>query len=576
MPDTLFSSEIAKATLLQAEGDHEAALRALREAADCATLEFGGDDKRVAAALEQQVGLLRSLGRHRQADDALEHATAIRLKNTRRAGRALEAEQKYAEAESLFRDALEISERAYGPDHRETATCLDNLATCLRKQGRYVDAVTACSKGLAIREAVLGKRHAHTAASACNLGFLYRTIGRYDEAQTLLSHSLAIREQTLGDDHPYVAESLDRLAGLCRDLGRYEEAAQFCERALRIRRETLGDDHPLTAASLNNLALSREERIGDLPAHALDDEAEATTSSSELSGAPESDAAPANGSVSPQKAARGKRRERRAAAGRPTRTIIVVALGLLLGIAGSGVAFWFVPAAGVVMAIGVMLVGVGSLLQVISFESLLLKASRFLRRAFVRESDSARDRVFLGELDESHDLRLGSDASRQVLTRRHARTLARLEHADLDHVSVITLAAAEELGRHRGNLRLNGIKAVRSKLARPLGDHAGCLQLNGATLVTPAAVAHLARHTGDLHLNGLTEITPEHAEHLAHHTGVLQLNGLRTLDEEAAGWLLRHKGRVTLLGLRLVSRQTVKLLRASPAIELPPELGEGI
>jgi len=576
MPDTLFSSEIAKATLLQAEGDHEAALRALREAADCAILEFGGDDKRVAAALEQQVGLLRSLGRHRQADDALERATAIRLKSTRRAGRALEAEQKYAEAESLFRDALTISERAYGPDHRETATCLDNLATCLRKQGRYVDAVTACSKALAVREATLGKKHPHTAASTCNLGFLYRTIGRYDEAQTLLSHSLAIREQTLGDDHPYVAESLDRLAGLCRDLGRYDEAAQFCERALRIRRETLGDDHPLTAASLNNLALSREERIGDIPAHARHRDEEAAASSSEPSVAPERDTVPANGHVSSQKATRGKRRDARAAGGRSTRTVILVAAGLLLGITGSAVAFWLVPAAGVVMAVGVMLVGIGSLLQLISFESLLRKAGGFLRRTFVRESDSARDRVFLGELNDSHDLRLGTDASRQVLTSRHAKTLARLDHVDLDHVSVVTLAAAEVLGRHRGTLRLNGIKAVRSKLARPLGDHAGCLQLNGATLVTPAAVAHLARHTGDLHLNGLTEITPEHAEHLAHHTGVLQLNGLRTLDEEAAGWLLRHKGRVTLLGLRLVSRQTVKLLRASPAIELPPELGEGI
>ena len=59
MPDTLFSSQIARATLLQAEGDNEAALQSLREAADRATAEFGGDDKRVAAALEQQVTVLR-------------------------------------------------------------------------------------------------------------------------------------------------------------------------------------------------------------------------------------------------------------------------------------------------------------------------------------------------------------------------------------------------------------------------------------------------------------------------------------------------------------------------------------
>ncbi len=94
--------------------------------------------------------------------------------------------------------------------------------------------------------------------------------------------------------------------------------------------------------------------------------------------------------------------------------------------------------------------------------------------------------------------------------------------------------------------------------------------------MTPAATAYLCRHTGDLQLNALTEITTEHAEHFAHHTGVLQLNGLRTLDEEAASWLLRHKGRLSLLGLRLVSRQTVKLLRTNPAVQLPEALGEGI
>jgi len=564
MPDTLFSSEIAKATLLQADGDHEAALRSLREAADRAVAEFGEDDTRVAAAFEQQVVVLRALGRYRQADDALEHATTIRLKTTRRSGRALEAEQKYAEAERLYRDALDISERAYGPEHRETATCLDNLATCLRKQGRYVDAVTFCSRSLAIREAVLGAKHAHTAASACNLGFLYRTLGRYDEAQDLLGRSLSVREQTLGEHHPYVAESLDRLAGLCRDLGRYDEAAQLCERAVRIRREALGDDHPLTAASLNNLALSREERL------------DVAGTFRQQPRADEHDTLPANGKVDHQPPKPAERRRLEAGTGRPQRVSLLSVLGLVLGIAGAAIAFWLLPIAGIALAVAVILVGGASLLQLISFESMLLNAGRFMRQRLVRESASARDRVYLGELGDSQSLKLGTDAARNVLTGRHAKALALLDHVDLDHVSVVTLAAAEELGRHRGTLRLNGIKAVRSKLARPLGDHAGCLQLNAATLVTPAAAAYLCRHAGDLQLNALTEITTEHAEHFAHHKGVLQLNGLRTLDEESASWLLRHEGRLSLLGLRLVSHQTAKLLRTNAAVQLPEELGEGI
>jgi tetratricopeptide (TPR) repeat protein len=574
MPSTLYSSQIARATLLQAEGDHEAALQSLQEAANHAVAEYGSDDNRLAVVLEQQVTVLRALGRHRQAEDVLQQATGVRMKNARQSGRALEAQQKYDEAEQLFREALAIGERVYGPGHRETATCLDNLATCLRKQGRYVDAVTFCARSMEIREAVLGKKHAHTASSYSNLGFLYRTLGRYEEAQTLLAQSLAVRERSLGENHPYVAESLDRLAGLCRDLGRYDEAARLCERGLQIRRETLGNDHPLTAASLNNLALSREERLDGSPRvhrelegleHGLSEQpADRGESIPPTSVQPAAPKRKAGSQKTPPAALRGRQ------------TSVRITGGLLLGGAAAALAFWWLPAAGMIVAAAVILVGIGSLLQLISVDAAMRRTVHFLRAAFVRESESARDRVFLGEIGDSQTLKLGTDAASNVLTSRHAKALARLDHVDLDHVSILTLAAAEELGRHRGTLRLNGIKAVRSKLARPLGSHSGCMQLNGATLVTPAAAAYLCRHTGDLQLNALTAITTEHAEHFAHHTGVLQLNGLRTLDEEAASWLIRHKGRLTLHGLRLVSRQTVRLLRTNAAVQLPETLGEGI
>ncbi|MGA0040359.1 MAG: tetratricopeptide repeat protein [Pirellulales bacterium] len=575
MPRKLFSSQIARATLLQAEGDHEAALQSLREAADQARAEFGGDDHRLAVALEQQVTVLRALGRDRQAEDVLQQATRVLMKNMRQSGRALEDQQKYDQAEQLFREALAISEKSYGPDHRETATCLDNLATCLRKQGRYVDAVTSCSRSLAIREAILGRKHAHTATSYCNLGYLYRTLGRYDEAQTLLAQSLAIREQSLGKDHPYVAESLDRLAGLCRDLGRYEEAAHFCERALRIRREALGDDHPLTAASLNNLALSREERIGDAVRPAFAAAADSAAAIDGLLAVPADDSVPSTDGHDSPPLVHKNNGDQSTEAPR-SRLIAIRVLAVMLGVAASVATFFLLPSAGMVVAAAVVLVGAASMLGVFSFEAMLLKIGRYAKRVLLRESASARDRVFLGELSDSHDLKLGTDAARHVLTGRHAKALARLDHVDLDHVSALTLAAADELGRQRGTLRLNGIKAVRSKLARPLSDHVGCLQLNGATLVTAAAAGYLCRHSGDIQLNALTDITQEHAEHFAHHTGVLQLNGLQTLTEEAASWLLRHRGRLTLLGLRLVSRQTVRLLRTNPEIQLPSELGEGI
>src|SRR5262249_41274960 len=52
-----------------------------------------------------------------------------------------ERQNRYAEAEPLYRRALSIRERAVGPDHPEAATSTNNLANLLRLEGRVNDAL---------------------------------------------------------------------------------------------------------------------------------------------------------------------------------------------------------------------------------------------------------------------------------------------------------------------------------------------------------------------------------------------------------------------------------------------------
>ena len=48
----------------------------------------------------------------------------------------------HGRAESLYRRAIEIWERALGPDHAYVAACLENYAELLRKTNRATEAVT--------------------------------------------------------------------------------------------------------------------------------------------------------------------------------------------------------------------------------------------------------------------------------------------------------------------------------------------------------------------------------------------------------------------------------------------------
>jgi Tetratricopeptide repeat len=68
-------------------------------------------------------------------------------------------------ARPLYERVLSIRERVLGPDHPDTATSLDDLATLLRNQGDPAAARPLFERALAIRERVLGPDHPDTVAT---------------------------------------------------------------------------------------------------------------------------------------------------------------------------------------------------------------------------------------------------------------------------------------------------------------------------------------------------------------------------------------------------------------------------
>ncbi len=162
---------------------------------------------------------------------------------------------RYAEAESLFQQALQIREQVFGPQHLDTAQSLYNLGRLYFDQGRYAEAEPLYQRALSLREQALGSNHLEVARTLNSLALMYWAWGvKYEEAECLYQRALPIYEQTVGIEHPYTAHCMNNLALLYVTQGCYTEAEQLHRRVLAIREKILDPVHLDTAQSLQNLA----------------------------------------------------------------------------------------------------------------------------------------------------------------------------------------------------------------------------------------------------------------------------------------------------------------------------------
>ena len=131
---------------------------------------------------------------------------------------------------------------------------LDNVGRCFTIKGKYAEAEQMIRQALQLKEQVLGAEHPSTLSSITNLAAALSGQGRYTEAEQLQRQALPLMEQVLGAEHPLTLKSMANLAATLSDLGRYAEAEQLQRQALQLKEQVLGAEHPSTLSSLNNLA----------------------------------------------------------------------------------------------------------------------------------------------------------------------------------------------------------------------------------------------------------------------------------------------------------------------------------
>jgi CHAT domain-containing protein/tetratricopeptide (TPR) repeat protein len=229
---------------------------------------FGPEHPQVASSLNSLGNLYGAMGRFRDAETALvrsrrirearqpgEPALAMTLNNLgllyKDLGRYEKALDCYQAARGIFEAKL--------PNSPQLATTLDNLIEIHLLLDQAPQAFPLQQRCLKMFEDNLGPDHPETAICLQNIGFaLHRKLRLLERAEPYYLRALKIQEQKLPSQHPSVANTLNNLGTLYQAMGDTARAQQLLQRSWEIRQK-LPAGHPLQVGSLNNLAFLYEE-----------------------------------------------------------------------------------------------------------------------------------------------------------------------------------------------------------------------------------------------------------------------------------------------------------------------------
>jgi eukaryotic-like serine/threonine-protein kinase len=160
----------------------------------------------------------------------------------------------YARAQELQQKALNIQQRALGPESSDTLRSMSALAETIREQGHFSEAETLQRQALDVQRRDPGAEHPDTLTSMYTLASILRGEGRYPEAEKLDRETLGMRRRVLGTDHPDTLRSMNSLAKDLIPQKQYSEAEKLNREALEIRQRVMGPEHPDTLASRDSVS----------------------------------------------------------------------------------------------------------------------------------------------------------------------------------------------------------------------------------------------------------------------------------------------------------------------------------
>lgn len=170
------------------------------------------------------------------------------------------AHRRFAEAEPLLLNHIEVEEKRVGPDHSNLLPLYAQMARFYHMQGRDEEAEKFAQRahGIAARTAQerstdTTDRHAHLRIH--NSASLFMREGRYADAERLYRRELEIDRKAGRPEYPYLSSDLESLGSAVCAQGDVNRALPLFQQATQIIVKAESANHPRVAGSL--LALAR-------------------------------------------------------------------------------------------------------------------------------------------------------------------------------------------------------------------------------------------------------------------------------------------------------------------------------
>ena len=243
----------------------------VRTALDRAAQRIAGkfdNQPSVEASIRHTIGIAyRDLGFYTQAEQQLERAQELyrrslgpehrdTLTSMQDLASVYQSQAKFGQAETLLTTLLEARRRVLGERHPETLAAMNDLALLLADNGReFKRAAAMFAQVLEVQRKVLRDGDPYMLAVMNNLATQYVNLGKYGEAEDLIRKVVESKKRVLGDRHPSTLLSENTWGVILRYTGKYQQAEQLLTTVTEARRESLGDEHMDTLASANSLAL---------------------------------------------------------------------------------------------------------------------------------------------------------------------------------------------------------------------------------------------------------------------------------------------------------------------------------
>jgi hypothetical protein len=163
---------------------------------------------------------------------------------------------KPTSAATLYAKARRTFEQVRGPDHLDTLTSINHLASAYRETGELDLAIALHVEALEKQRVRLGADHPDTLKTMNDLAVAYQSANKHDLALPLYVHTLEKQKARFGENHPDTLTGMHNLAGAYQAAGQTELALSLFLDTVARRKEQLGQDHPETLRSMGGLALA--------------------------------------------------------------------------------------------------------------------------------------------------------------------------------------------------------------------------------------------------------------------------------------------------------------------------------